>query len=286
MTGIEATYCKMLDTYYQGIVSTVDLALAFPQMMAKRIIVFIKRLESVILATIEKQLLAIIELIGNLKPFKDFNKNKKIKAFCTALFKCQAAIQMLVDIGTISQADADNFSNFERLVCRVGLSDFIKNYLGSLLSSLRTQADEYANVAIDWVEEQLIKKFINPYNSFLAGTTPFPGTNRYLIIPLTSTRTLTGIYEIMDALNAFAECGFAVCDFVTTAANKQDDWKTKLKIDDSGNFADKWMTGILEKADNIENYVSQINSTIDGFFTAQVDKIESSEVAKDWVDNN
>lgn len=285
MTGIEATYCKMLDTYYQGIVSTVELALAFPQMMAKRIIVFIKRLESVILATIEKQLLAIIELIGNLKPFKDFNKNKKIKAFCTALFKCQAAIQMLVDIGTISQADADDFANFERLVCRVGLSDFIKNYLGSLLSSLRTQADELLDKANTWIE-QLMNQFINPYNSFLGGTTPFPGTNRYLIIPLTPTRTLTGIYEIMDALNAFAECGFAVCDFVTTAANKQDDWKTKLKIDDSGTFASKWMVGILEKADNIENYVAQINSTIDGFFTAQVDKIESSEVAKDWVDNS
>lgn len=285
MNGIEATYCKMLDTYYQGIVSTVELALAFPQMMAKRIIVFIKRLESVILATIEKQLLAIIELIGNLKPFKDFNKNKKIKAFCTALFKCQAAIQMLVDIGTISQEDADDFANFERLVCRVGLSDFIKNYLGSLLSSLRTQADELLDKANTWIE-QLMNQFINPYNSFLGGTTPFPGTNRYLIIPLTPTRTLTGIYEIMDALNAFAECGFAVCDFVTTAANKQDDWKTKLKIDDSGNFADKWMNGMLEKADNIENYVNEINSKIDGFFTSQVDKIESSEVAKDWVDNS
>jgi hypothetical protein len=285
MTGIEATYCKMLDTYYQGIVSTVELALAFPQMMAKRIIVFIKRLESVILATIEKQLLAIIELIGNLKPFKDFNKNKKIKAFCTALFKCQAAIQMLVDIGTITQADADNFANFERLVCRVGLSDFIKNYLGSLLSSLRTQADELLEKANTWLE-QLMNQFINPYNSFLGGMTPFPGTNRYLIIPLTPTRTLTGIYEIMDALNAFAECGFAVCDFVTTAANKQDDWKTKLKVDDSGTFASKWMNGMLEKADNIENYVNIINSKIDGFFTAQVDKIESSEVAKDWVDNS
>jgi hypothetical protein len=284
MNGIEATYCKMLDTYYQGIVSTIDLALAFPTMIAKRIMVFIKRLDSVILNTIEKSLLAIIELIGNLRPFKEFNKNKKIKAFCNALWQCQAAIQMLVSVGTITQAQANDFSNFERLVCRVGLSDFIKGYLGSLITQLKVQALDLLAKKDEWLET-LTNKFLTPYNQFLNGTSPFPGTNRKLIVTV-GNMELVGIYDIMGALNAFANCGFAVCDFVTTAANKQDTWKTQLKIDDTGNFASKWMEGVLEKSNNIENYVQYINSLATGFFTSEIDTIASSVVAKDWSNNS
>lgn len=143
----------MIDTYYQGIVSTVDLALTFPNMIAKRIMVYIRRLESNVLASIEKALLAIIEQIGNLKAFKKFNKNKKIKAFCDALFRCRAAIDMLVSIGTISQEDATDIQKFEQLVCRVGLSDFIKNYLGSLMAQYKATASNLLEKGNDAIEQ-------------------------------------------------------------------------------------------------------------------------------------
>lgn len=281
MNGIEVTYCKMIDTYYQGIVSTVDLALTFPNMIAKRIMVYIRRLESNVLASIEKALLAIIEQIGNLKAFKKFNKNKKIKAFCDALFRCRAAIDMLVSIGTISQEDATDIQKFEQLVCRVGLSDFIKNYLGSLMAQYKATASNLLEKANDAIE-QLFDKLINPYQAYLMGQTAFPGTTKKLTLTI-GQKTCVGVVEIMELLNAFGECGFALCDFVTTAANKQEDWKTNMKIDSSGNFASKWMEGVDNKMNKINDLFNSINTSADNFFEARADEVEAEFVAKDWV---
>ena len=247
----ELMFCQMLENTYNDLVSILDTLIQIPVMALQQLKSLFERLFSLTykvieaaLDVLEKQLYLLIDMLTT--DIKDYRDD-----WCRIAFACPPLTNMLFEaeyplfwLSDSEKADAKaNYDTFNDLVCKNGLENLISGYSDLLLTEIEAKLDalkEKLGVSqqIDeWIQEYLQK----------VGE--------------------SGIYDYLDKLDEWMDCGFALCTSLETALNKQDDSLDKVSMEKQGNsyvFVLKdWAQQVYDKQDELDTRLRNLNDLID-----------------------
>lgn len=213
----EIIYCQIATQIFEQTVALIETVLPIPQLIYRSFISNIKRIFSVIYAgietaiiIIEQQVLAILNV--DALDLLDIKAN-----FCSTLAQCKALINIILspDNSLLGLTDAEkldaasNFESFEELVCKTSLRSLLENYTDDLLNEISDQLDKLERQLLDQDLFQLIEEYLEKLRN-------------------------NGILDEMDKLDAFFDCGFALCNFAVAATRKKDEFQELLQVEKVG----------------------------------------------------
>lgn len=224
-TTPEEISCATLEMYYKLIRELVDRGLEFPAQALQAFENQIKTMDNVILKEyletindIESQLRNICEVNDLLDASLDSNTGDM--SFCELLFKCEAFGKLIFNesvrgmfVNLIPTVPEDikpqltsDYTLFSTWICKLSLDKILgnmTNILGDaiwdLVKNLKEELLDLFNV------EDLKDEYINFLHS-------------------------SGIFELLEQLDDFAECAFAICDYATQSKETKSDILKRLGL--------------------------------------------------------
>jgi len=247
MASPEKMFCTMLEQQYGVVRSLIDAALAAPAFALSSLRSAILRIKNIVYAAIEAALDVLAAQLNTILGLDDIDRNETKDAFCRVAFECQALRDILFSDTTLDvmffwlsdsekQAIQDNFDDFQELICEVGLANLITGWTDSILNTISDELDRLADKLLGILG---IQELIDKYLAFLEDS---------------------GIYDLLDQLDSFANCGFAICDFIATASNGKEDYEKKLNIQKVNG---SWIYVVDDALQSVYDTDAELTSKID-----------------------
>lgn len=210
----EIIYCQIATQLYQQVVALIEVALPVPQLLYRSFISNIKRINSIIYASIETAIVIIEQQLISILNI-DALDLLDIKAnFCTTLAQCDALVNIILSpsndllgltLAEKIQAKA-SFEKFEELVCRTSLRSLFENFTDDLLDNISEQLDKLERQLLDQNLFQVVEEYLEKLR-------------------------LNGILDEFDKLDDFLNCGFALCNFSVAATRKKEEFEELLQVE-------------------------------------------------------
>ena len=255
MGAPEALFCSILEAEYAQVVAIVESIIQLPLAGLVSLKSVYQRLYHVTylaiesaIDVIEAQILAIYEMLAT-------NVNDFREDWCRIAYACKPLTDVLFDPDgplsvflSPSEIDAveDSYEEFNNIVCKNGLLDLI---------------DGYGDKAFEYLTEQIkkLRERLNPVENYLDE----------LIQDYLNLVNDSGIYEWLDKLNEWMDCGFAVCESMATALNYQEDTLNKMSMKIQGNSyvfaAQEWVTQVYDKKEFMNDRLNQLENLIESW---------------------
>lgn len=237
-------FCAMTEEVYDALIVAINTALLLPAQFLQSIKSVLRKVELIILASIQTALEAIE---NKLFAFLDINglsadTSEQKDNFCALLFACSALKDNLFDPNDTS-GDSDaifvkmipltirneirsgSYDIFEKYVCKLSLRAVLDNFINYALLNI---ADILTNLRIELIDALNIDDLIDQYEELLQAD--IPGLNK-------------SVYDLLDDLDKFAQCAFGTCNFIFTSSNQQSDFAAKAYIEKNGN---DWVINLKE----------------------------------------
>lgn len=266
---LEHLFCKMLETKYNTLISSIETYILFPLKTTKRILSYVKRLENVIYKNVNDQLDVLIQLLNDLFVLEELNKMKVKSNFCDVVFQCEAILDLMVEYGILSESQKTNYSLVEKYVCRGGITKAINGFFNEQKQAILDKVLElqtYLNNTID----PIFDGFITNYNDILNSEIGDTGKT---------------IFEILSDLSKYVNCAFAVCDFASTASNANEDYFDKLyvKLDGSNTIDENALLGTsVSVREEIDEKFTLLTYKVNNFSILS-GKVDKDDIMKDFT---
>ena len=217
MASPEKMFCSMLEQQYGVVTTLIDSALAAPAFALSSLRSAILRIKNIVYAAISASLDVLATQLNTVLGLDDIDRNETKEAFCRIAYECQALRDILFSEDTLDvmffwltdsqkQQIQDNFDDFQELICEIGLANLINGWTDSILNTISEELNKLADKILGALR---IQELIDKYLTFLDES---------------------GIFDLLNQLDSFANCGFAICDFIATASNGKEDYEKKLNI--------------------------------------------------------
>jgi hypothetical protein len=232
----EIIYCQMATQMYESIVATIETALAAPQLIYRSFISILKRIFSLIYASIETAIIILEQQVLSILNV-DALDLLDIKAnFCEVLSQCDALVNLILspDNTILGLTDAEklqarqSFSDFEEIVCRTSLRSLLENYTDDLLDGIQEKLNELEQQLLNQDIFQLIEEYLEELRNI-------------------------GILDLFDTLDPFFNCAFALCNFAVAATRKKEEFKDLLQVEKVEGRYYLVVSGFVEDVINKEN---------------------------------
>lgn len=218
MLSPSAMFCTMLEQQYAAIVAQIDLLIQFPATALSMLNSNISRLFAVTYNVIEAAILALEQQLLNILGLDDIDQGN-VSSWCSIAQECEALIDLLVDSGLlasilpsgVSVSDVlNNYEKWEKYVCKDGLGDLIDGWIDDALQTIYDQIMSLRDRLLGALGiDELIDKYLQAVEE-------------------------SGIYDLLDQLDKFAQCAFEICDYVSTASNSSEDTLERLSMEKQG----------------------------------------------------
>ncbi len=252
--SLEKFFCKAIETSFNAATLAVDIEVVKPLAELVKVKAFAKKAEKLDFKIIEAKVFILqVEIIELLK-IANTKKNKSSSDFCKSLFACEPAKDLSVSFGLISPFDVNDFTKFEKKVCKLGIGNFISNFLSDRKASIESQL-AVLQVEIATIDSQLDGFILDLENS------------------------TANLIAKLDDLTPFETCGFVDCDFSESSTNKKNDSLEKVSILSSGKFDDTNTLATYDK--KRKDLTNDILGLI--FLAADIGKPPSNKVPRDEV---
>jgi len=280
MMNPDKLFCTVLEQQYDSTVLLVDNALLFAPNYLRILKSNVRYFEKFVLDVVEAELDALEKKMFSwfdLIKIENMNKLKEQRYdFCQVAYSCLALRQAMfpsnsndpvwvqsipLNIRNFLRVGSENsdYNTYEQYVCKLSFRKMLNDYIDSLIFELERMIREISNKLITNQLDEWIEQY------FLA------------IAKL-------GIYDLLDSLDAFAQCGFGICNFIQTTVNYREDVEEKLYSKKVGNgwqfSANQYINNIYTRERNIKNRIDNLSNTISKFKT---DKTSGSKTKPDEV---
>lgn len=218
---------------------------------------FLRRQESFVLKNIELTLKDVEKQIKNISGVS--YTQTVLNSSCKAFYECKAFANLMVDSLPFEtdeerQNILNNYEQFEKIVCRLNINTFLTNWRVGAMGSLK---DILNGITEDLNFEDIIRaieEYEERYNQFLVNTKVL-GKN---------------IFEWLEFLDTFKNCGKAFCDIVNSVANLEEEVasKTFLRRSVEGQrviYLEDITRGILQKNADINKKINELNIEIGSY---------------------
>lgn len=242
----EEMFCQMTEDVYNALVGAIEMALSLPIQFLQSIKSLIRKVELIILSSVESSLEDLERKLFTFLDSEGINPDtsKQKESFCAALFSCSALKDSLFNPDDYSgdsdalfakviplsvrnqiRGDSGVYGIFEQYVCKLSLRALLDNYVDQIILDLANILDDLRDQVTDALN---IDSYIDQYEELLR--TPIIGIGK-------------SVLELIDDLDKFAQCAFGVCNFIYTASNKKSEIAEKLYIEKSGS---DWVVNLKE----------------------------------------
>jgi len=245
-------FCTILENTYNDIVFILDTLIQAPIMAMGQLKSQFERMFSITyksiesaLDVLEKQLYLLVDMLTtNISDYKDewCQIAYVCKPLTNVLFKYDYPLYWLSDE---EKEDAkNNYETFNNLVCKNGLSNLIDGYKDMLLVEIEAKLDALKKrLGVSQILDEWIQVYLNSvYDS--------------------------GIYEYLDKLDEWMDCGFELCTSLETALNKQEDSLDRVSMEKQGNsyvfVVKEWAQQVYDKQDELDTKMRNLDDLIDG----------------------
>ena len=274
----EKLFCTVLEKQYDSTVMLVENALLFFPNYLRILKSNVRYFEKFVLDTveseldvIEKKMLSWFDLIKI--ESLDRNKDRKFD-FCEVAYRCLALRQTMfpsngndpawvtsipLNVRNSFRVGSGSYDTYEKYVCKLSFRKMLSDFIDSLVSELEAMIRDISNKLIankldEWIEDY-----------FLA-------------------LARLGIYDLLDTLDAYAQCGFGICNFIQTSVNYREDVEDRTLSTKTGNGwqfkSNQYINSIYLREEKIKQKIDYLSQKINTFKT---DKTNGSNVKTDEI---
>jgi len=260
--------CQQAECAYDQFIGLLDTMLELPIAILEQVRNIIKQLETLIVSGIVKSAEDLLGMITNCLKIPDDIGNIK-GDFCDALFACEFLYKSYLP----DNFTGDAYEWIKENVCGNGLANFLDDLKANFRDIMQGIASDLIDgTGIEYVKEK-IQDAINTYQDFLLKPISsyfpyFPTMWSFIIIFNGVTEEdfnpdTANIYDLIDFINQFADCVFAVCNLAESVTNKILDIEKKASIDISSRsyVPGKMEIGIFDKLAKAQRAIDSAQSS-------------------------
>jgi hypothetical protein len=240
MSDMNAAICTTLEMKWYTLIEQLKTFKEIP----KKILAYLKKLYNGILKkisdTLMNKVLSVIDYVKKLLSYK----NKRMSSsdnLCALLYQCDAAFKELGDVVASNFSDtpgidkvisgfrssgfkdeitgitfATGYDAFEYYACKLSLKTLAKKKVDDIANNILKGVETLLDTIMTALSLESIMDYLLTDPDF-----------RWWILKTKMLlkaydESLTGVIGIMNDLNDFVNCGFAICDFASSSQNVQE----------------------------------------------------------------
>ncbi len=246
----ESLFCLMLQNVYTSIIALIEGAMALPLIALQILESALQMVEFVTFAAIDIALTAIEQIILKLFDLENVSLENARRNFCKIAYDCVALTNYLFGPNSplesiytqteLAEMKA-NYSKFEETVCQGSFKSLLDQFKAMALTDIMSKLNDFIDKIHD--AETKIEKLKTKYNKALQDS---------------------GIYEVLNKLDEYANCAFTACDFITEGEDKQSETLDKLKLEKDGenyslnaslmNGYNKMQSSLMRRIGNLQQW--------------------------------
>jgi len=224
---IEDVACQMLQKQYDMLLKAIDKILSMARWPFEVLCSLIQQFKQFLENTFNDVMSDIAQSAQNLVDLAFGPLNQVKEDFCAAAFQCKAFMDNMTNpkksplylTGLCSKSQLEsiskNYDDFSKWVCNgPGLGEGIKQ-LAETMNKFIQEITTFCTAKIDALMAKILKAK-EEFEEFLRKT---------------------GLFELLDQLEAFMQCAMGACEFCYSAANAMEDYKARYYLVKNG---DAW----------------------------------------------
>lgn len=224
----EVTVCSTLELKWEALNDLLIIAKQIPDKLKKYIKTLLKALQTNLNSKIYEKARMLIDMLNRLINYAK-KKGSDSADMCKMLYECEASYDSLSEIVADYYPDADvkkyfrsqgfddpftgmsfasGYDAFEYYACKLSLSNNISSYIYEKAKAIVEALDSLIDMTLEMANS-------NHYVAMIKA--------KLAIAIRMYENAIQDIIDIMNELDKFVNCGFAICDFASSAKNLQDD---------------------------------------------------------------